>query len=133
MSSDRLYVVVRADLPIGLQMAQACHAAYGFARVYGNMIPVGENLVVLHATNEAELDRLCEQSTVVVDNRVERHLPIFAFYEPDLDGQLTAAAFNAEARKFLRNLPLAFSASRGSSGATCRSSGSDTSPAGAQT
>lgn len=98
MDIKRLYVVVRSDLPQGLQLAQACHAAREFT-LRRPTEDVGENLVVLHATPGelaclvARADGLC--STV-------------PFHEPDLGGELTAAAFGLGARRLLSSLPLAF-------------------------
>lgn len=88
----RLYIVVRNDIRAGLQIAQACHAAREFTLRSGE--DVGENLVVLHASH-AELERL-----------VSLH-PCVPFREPDLGGELTAAAFAGNARKLLSCLPLA--------------------------
>lgn len=88
----RLYIVVRNDIAPGLQMAQACHAAREFTLKSGE--DVGENLVVLHASH-AELERLVTAS------------PCVPFHEPDLGGELTAAAFGGNARKLLSSLPLA--------------------------
>lgn len=92
----RLYVVVRADLPLGLQMAQACHAAHGFARSSPD-VDVGENLVVLHAKSEGELLRIWLN--------YDGHG--YAFYEPDLNNEYTAIALDGNARKLLSSLPLA--------------------------
>jgi hypothetical protein len=95
----RLYVVVRADLPIGLQMAQACHAVRAFARTCREVDP-GENLVVLNAHGEGQLLRLwydCPGDTVL-------------FREPDHQNEFTAFAASGEARQHLSSLPLAGSA-----------------------
>lgn len=92
----RLYVVVRGDLPIGLQMAQACHAVREFARTCPE-VDAGENLVVLNTQGEAQLLRLwhdCPGSTVL-------------FREPDLQNEFTAFAASGEARSHLSMLPLA--------------------------
>lgn len=88
----RLYIVVRNDIAPGLQMAQACHAAREFTLRSDE--DVGDNLVVLHASH-AELERLVASA------------PCVPFHEPDLRGELTAAAFGGEARKILSTLPLA--------------------------
>lgn len=96
----RLYVVVRADLPPGLQMAQACHAT----RAFGLQNPgadVGDNLVVLQVPGEAELRGLF-QATLDYD--------MACFSEPDLGGQLTAIAVEGSAGPLLSTLPLALRA-----------------------
>jgi hypothetical protein len=96
----RLYVVVRADLPAGLQLAQACHAT----REFGLQHPgedVGDNLVVLQTSTEDELKALVEAAGSVCK--------AVAFHEPDLGDQLTAAAFGLGAKRMLARLPLAAS------------------------
>lgn len=97
----RLYVVVRSDLPPGLQMAQACHAARAFAveNPWAND-KAGENLVVLSVPNELELWRLTARVS-------ERDIMLTLFREPDLGGALTAAAFTGEAQPLVSSLPLA--------------------------
>lgn len=98
--TERLYIVVRNDLPQGLQLAQACHATREFSLLHPRE-NVGDNLIVLHASR-VELERL------VVE--VSRDCTVVAFYEPDLEGALTAAAFGIGARKRLSALPLALRA-----------------------
>lgn len=117
--SERLYVVVRADLPIGLQMAQACHAAYRFAVVHGS-VDIGETMVVLHAPDEKDLVEL----GMLVHGRGD--IPLTAFVEPDLNNEVTAVAFSGAAKPFLRHLPLAFKSSPDSSGARAHTAGTCT-------
>lgn len=93
----RLYVVVRDDLPPGLMMAQACHAAHE-AGLYMDE-DVGDNLVVLSASH-AKLRELEAQAPAL-------GLPHIAFHEPDLGGELTACAFTSKARPLVSSLPLA--------------------------
>lgn len=110
--SDRLYVVVRADLPIGLQMAQAVHAAL----LFGNLVGVRENVVVLHMPDEEALRSLEDALSPAPALRW------IAFREPDVDNQLTAIAVDGvlSVKNWLRPLPLAFSALRCASDATDR-------------
>jgi hypothetical protein len=96
MEVKRLYVVVRNDLPLGLQMAQACHAARKFTLQHRE--DVGDNLVVLHAS-AGELACLVARADGLVTTT--------AFHEPDLGDELTAAAFGLGARVLLSSLPLA--------------------------
>ena len=92
----RLYVVVRADLPPGLQCAQACHAA----RAFRDPPDADENLIVLSAPNEEALRSLLLQAGPSA--------AVAAFHEPDLDGQLTAIALNGiDVPLLLAALPLA--------------------------
>lgn len=94
---SRMYVVVRNDLAPGLQIAQACHAAYAFGLYSPD--ESRENLVVL-STDKASLETL----VAAVAQRDGGHVP---FYEPDLGDELTACAFDETSRKALSCLPLA--------------------------
>lgn len=106
---DRLYVIVRADLPAGLQMAQACHALRAFVEAHPDVDAQwhrdgGGNLVVLHARDEAHAAELEQRATGA-------SLACARFVEPDLGGQLTAIAMCGQrARRLLASLPLAFAA-----------------------
>ncbi len=125
--SERLYVVVRADLPIGLQLAQVVHAALQFGRYVGER----ETVVVLHAPDEAALGAISDVLALVDANRdadVWKPLHWVMFQEPDLDMQLTAVAADgtAEVKRALRHLPLAFKSSRDSSGARAHTAGTCT-------
>ena len=98
----KLYVVVRADLPPGLQVAQACHALREFVHQYPEVdrewFSRSNNLVVLQVPSLAALEALVLRTEGAVA----------PFYEPDLDGAMTAAAF-ADGRQ-LGSLPLALRA-----------------------
>ena len=94
----RLYIVVRSDISPGLQLAQACHAAREFTRLLPGE-DVGDNLVVLGAASLAELVELVDRADGVC--------AVVPFYEPDLGGEMTAAAFGLGARRILSSSPLA--------------------------
>jgi hypothetical protein len=94
---EKFFVVVRADLDPGLQMAQACHAAYALG--VSSPKPERQNIAVLGAT-KAQLEAL-------VHRVVERGDCHQAFYEPDLEGELTAGAFDGSVRKLVSSLPKA--------------------------
>lgn len=94
-----LYVVVRADLPAGLQLAQACHVTREFGQRFASL-DVGESLVVLHAPSESALVELAARAS-------RDGVALAVFHEPDLGGAATAAAFDGRARKLLSCLPLA--------------------------
>ena len=102
---ERLYIAVRSDLPPGLQMAQACHAAREFAARYPALDAAWHqghnNLVVLWLRNEQELDEWSGRL-------VAADIPLAEFREPDLDGQRTAIAFSGAAKRMVRRLPKAF-------------------------
>jgi hypothetical protein len=95
-----LYIVVRNDISAGLMMAQACHAAREYT-LHSREDP-GDNLVCLQASPTQLFGLVvraaCEGTSA---------LP---FFEPDLHGALTAAAFGSGAKKLLSQLPLALRA-----------------------
>lgn len=103
-------MATRSDLPPGVQACQACHAALDFAVAYPAEVrswhDASNTLVILAAEDELSLGWLCED--------VEASgLLVVRFYEPDLGGALTAAAFEPAARRRLSHLPLALSQRKG--------------------
>lgn len=103
MSTESVYLVVRGDLPAGLQLAQAAHAAIAWAvrRLTGDhgelwgADAANRRLVALSAPDEPSLEAVL---AALGDAAV-------GFYEPDLGGQLTAVATSLGAP--LGSLPLA--------------------------
>lgn len=99
-----MYVAVRADLPVGLQMAQTLHAAFGFAlehaHVAADWLRESQYLIVVSVPDEQALLDLTARA-----GALPRHL----WREPDLDGQATAVALapGPVARRLCANLPLA--------------------------
>lgn len=102
---EKLYVVTRADLPIGLRCAQVGHALLEYAQAAchwdgeeWHLYPIHKNLVVLQVADLAELEAL--QSALIC--------PTVSFREPDLGDQLTAIAVSGhhEVRACLSSLPL---------------------------
>lgn len=91
-----MYVLVRADLPFGQQMAQASHAAAEFAVRFADKVVKTPTLVVLSVADEDHLMSHAED--------VGGHL----FFEPDLGdtGEYTALAVVCDGRHF-SSLPLA--------------------------
>jgi peptidyl-tRNA hydrolase PTH2 len=106
----RLYVVVRADLEPGAQLAQACHAVSTFAVDY----PVAheewqrgeQNLVVLQVPDELALRNLIGRAA---DAQIARYC---GFHEPDFGNALTSAAFDDSVARLVSQLPLALRAPR---------------------
>jgi hypothetical protein len=94
---EKFYVVVRDDLAPGLMLAQVGHAAYA----YGMSSPRPErtNIAVLSASRE----RL-EALVAAAAERGDGHQP---FYEPDLNDEITACAFDGSVRDLVSSLPLA--------------------------
>lgn len=102
---DRMYVITRADLPVGLQAAQAVHAAFEFS-VQHRFITSGwlresNYLVVVTALDEAMLEMYATAA-------LQAGLRVTLVHEPDCNDELTAIAIepSPEARKLCSNLPL---------------------------
>lgn len=101
---DKLYVIVRSDLPAGLEAAQCCHAMRLFAAEHPETERAwyegSNNLVLLSVPSEGKLKALAAN--------LEAHgLKVSSFTEPDLDGQTTAITVEPGAGKLLSTLPLA--------------------------
>lgn len=102
---QKLFIVVRADLDLGLQMAQAIHAAVQFVFELPEQARAwytdSNNVIVKQVPDEEALATL-------VSGRDWRRVQCQVFGEPDLNGAWTAAAFIGEgANAYLRELPLA--------------------------
>lgn len=105
---DRLYIVTRADLPPGAQIAQSCHALRAFVELHPELDlawhEAGGNLVVLSVENERALERLYTHAVDV------EGLAGASFCEQDYADALTAVALEGSAQKLLSSLPLALRA-----------------------
>lgn len=103
----KLYVVVRADLPPGAQVAQSCHALRLFVaehpQIDAQWYEESNNLVCLQVPDEDGLLKLMER---VRDARV----PLSVFEEPDYDGEATALAIAPQGARWVSSLPLALRA-----------------------
>lgn len=101
---NRFYVVVRADLDLGAQIAQSNHAGLAFAVRYPAQVAAwaaGEqNLVVLSIPTEDALGELLRRATM-------QGVLSVPFNEPDFGGELTAAAFSGDVAKLVSCLPKA--------------------------
>lgn len=102
---DRLYVVSRSDLPVGLQAAQCVHAAAQFAHdkpdLFRRWQETSQWLVLVTVPDEAALLRLCADASKAMH-------PFVEWREPDLDGAVTAIALapGGPSRRLTANLPL---------------------------
>lgn len=100
----KLYIVVRADLPAGPQIAQSCHAMRLFAAenpvIEAHWYGDSNNLVCLKVPSEAAL--LEHAQEIQADG-----CPVALFREPDYRNEATAFAAAPEAARKLANLPLA--------------------------
>lgn len=106
--AEKLYVVVRADLPPGLQLSQVLHAARQFQAEHTELEEVwfksSNTVAILSVTQEEELKELLKKAHWA-------ELKTSSFREPDLDNSLTAIALQPgnKSGKLLRRLPLALS------------------------
>ena len=100
----KMYVVVRADLSPGLQVAQSCHALRLFVDEHPEVDQAwyrsSNNLVVLQSSSKEELAKLAYELT-------KAGVEVSLFREPDLGDELTAVAVSPTGAKYLSNLPLA--------------------------
>lgn len=90
---DKMYVLVRADLPPGLQVAQAVHASVEYALRLPSMARSTPNVVVLNVPDESTLLGLAGPAG-------------FLFHEPDVGDEATAYAEVTTGERF-SSLPLA--------------------------
>ena len=101
---EKLYVIVRADLPPGAQVAQACHGLRAFSSHYPDIdrrwYATSNNLVVLGAPDETNLAE-------IVGRAKEAEIPVSVFREPDFNDSITAIALAPEGARLVSTLPLA--------------------------
>lgn len=110
---NRLYIIGRSDLKPGLRAAQLVHVGIDFAGYHGPALfdweVDGGVLVLLEVPGMAELEALQKRAFNT------RGIWSCAFYETDLDNQLTGVALYGDgASELVRDLPLAFN------GPTCQ-------------
>ena len=104
--AEKLYVVVREDLPPGPQAIQAMHAARQFLEKFPRLeqewFDTSNHLALLSVRDEGALRGLASRASI---HRI-RHT---GFHEPDLGDTLTAVAFEPgrASRRLLRDLELA--------------------------
>jgi hypothetical protein len=101
---QKLYVIVRADLAPGAQLAQSNHAVAEFAvahpEVFRDWAANQRNIVCLNIPNESALADLLRLAELKGVSRV-------AFREPDFGDELTAIALGDGGDKITSSLPLA--------------------------
>lgn len=101
---SKLYIVVRADLAPGAQVAQSCHALRLFGaehpRIDEHWYRASNNLVCLSVADESELAALAAKADAL-------GLCCSLFREPDFDDEATALALEPEARCLVGHLALA--------------------------
>jgi len=101
--SSKLYIIVREDLAVGLQAAQACHALREFAEDYPKLdrdwFENSKTLVLLNVPDELSLYELAEKAE-------GKGIECVLNKEPDLDDQATSLALGPGAKSLVRPLQL---------------------------
>ena len=103
-----LYIVVRTDLPVGLQASQAAHAARQFQHEYPKIEArwfLESNVLVLVGVKSLdELNSFREQAELV-------GVRAALFHDEELSPSFTALALEpgADSRRLCKGLPLLFS------------------------
>lgn len=97
-----MYVLVRGDLPPGLQAAQACHAASYLSAADPLVLYQHPTTIVLGVADEEELMHNVRQAGFYSQGRG------FLFKEPDLNSEATAYACFSNGGEF-KDLSLALS------------------------
>lgn len=102
---EKLFLVTRSDLEVGVRASQLCHAIREFREVHPEVDRqwyVSSNTIVLLETRDlGSLSALAERAAA-------EGIPVVRFEEPDLGNVLTALAIAPSGRKLVRSLPLAF-------------------------
>ena|ERR1700722_16401956 len=103
---DKLYIVVRSDMSLGMQAAQIAHVCFSFASAFPNetkdWMQNSNFICVLNAPNEQSLVELMNQAYL-------QRIKYSFFQEDDLNYQITAIALESceKSRKLCKKLPLA--------------------------
>lgn len=103
---DKVYVLVRGDLPMGSQLAQAIHAQDEFRslhpEVHEEWRRTSNTIVVLHLRDEDHLHDLHQKAAT-------RDIPCAVFREPDLEDAATCLVLGPTpyTRRLTARLPLA--------------------------
>lgn len=102
--AEKLYLIIRRDLPAGAQLAQVAHGMRQFtadcpehdSRWYRE----SNTVAVLHARDALHLEELHAKASAL-------NVPAAMFREPDLGDAPTCLALGAGASVLTRKLPLA--------------------------
>ncbi len=102
---EKLFLIVREDIPVPDQAVQNCHAISSFMvehpKAFMEWTTTSNTLALLAVPNETELMKL-------MDKAQERGILGSGFREPDMGNQLTAIALEPAAKRLCRGLPKAF-------------------------
>lgn len=103
--NQKLYIIVRADIPVGYRVAQSVHAAFRFATEYqwltSKWMNVSEHICCVEVDTLTELESYVDLAEVY-------DVAHSTFHEPDMFDELTAVALEAsdEARHLCQGLRL---------------------------
>ena len=106
LPQQKMYVVVRGDIPVGHQMAQSNHAAFRFAVFHPDLTKewmfYSEYICILATRNGQQLEEYLQRA-------VDLGLKVAPFTEPDMGNELTAFALepSPEATFLVSKLKLA--------------------------
>lgn len=104
---DKVYVLIRQDLPTGSQLAQVVHAQDEFREthpeVHGAWRKSSNTVAVLHLRDEDHLQEIHRKAE-------DRGIPCAIFREPDLGDAATCLVMgpSPHTRRITARLPLAF-------------------------
>lgn len=104
---DKVYLLIRKDLPVGYQLAQVVHGQDEFRaqhpEVHGAWRERSNTVAVLHIEDEEHLQALHQQARM-------RDVPCAVFREPDMEDQATCLVMgpHPQTRRLTARLPLAF-------------------------
>ena len=108
--NNKMYVLVRGDLPTGAQLAQSIHASVELTLMAPEAVSVTPTVVVLEVADEEELLGWFQCFSQGAHPDLAINGPMALFREPDLvghpGGSFTALASICDGRRFA-NLPLA--------------------------
>lgn len=89
ITSEKLRIITRRDLPLSYQAVQSGHAAIQFQHEHPelakNWYHTSNYLIFLSVENEEELNN-------IIDTANKKNISISVFREPDIDNQITAIA-----------------------------------------
>ena len=101
---NKLYLVVRSDLPPGQQAVQPAHALREFMEQYPDIdrewYRTSNYLILKAVEDEITLRKLAEKAK-------SRGIRISAFHEPDRGNEMTALAIEPNGKSLVQKLPLA--------------------------
>lgn len=103
---DKLFVIVRSDLPPGSQAVQGMHAMRQFIADYPETekewFEVSNHIAFLRVDDEIALLKMADRLS-------RRGMKVSMFREPDLEDSLTAISTDSVSREYLLHLKLALS------------------------